>query len=111
MLTTNQYEKHLGDVRFGEEHKFTYTITNSGDKYITINRMVAGCGQCTTAFIPSNVLSPGQTLPVQVVYTPNNTGQGLKKNLSIEYSYAGDTTSQTMVLSFKSNVSEPASKI
>lgn len=104
MLVAKQNDLHLGEVKFGSQHNFSYYITNTGQQRVDLTSLTAGCGACTKAVISSNYLNPGQTIRMDVEFNPNSTGIGIKKNITLQYKEGEET--RNLVVSFKSNVVE-----
>lgn len=71
--------KDLGNLKFGEPHKFTYTLTNDTDHLTKITRLVKSCSACTDALTRKTLLQPGESTDVEVTYTPGATGAAEKK--------------------------------
>jgi hypothetical protein len=99
MLTVNQQKINLGDLKFGQPHSFAFELTNPTPSPITVNKLVLGCHSCTKAHIESNIIKPGESTKVQVIFTPGSTGIQSKH---IDVFYAD----QSLSLKFTANVSK-----
>lgn len=84
MLTINQPNKELGQVKYGKPYPFTYELSNTSNEVITINKIIVGCGSCTTAKTNKTTLSPGETSIIDVVFTPGSVGKQ-NKNINVKW--------------------------
>jgi hypothetical protein len=100
MLQPNQHLISLGDLKYGQPYSFKYSLKNASEQPITVNRVMVGCGSCTTANIHKLSISPGEETDLDVVFTPGSTGIQ-RKGITIQYN---DTDS--VVLNFTASVNE-----
>lgn len=98
MLVPTQRTMDLGQLKFGKPYSFIYTVQNSSDKVVKINRMIVGCTSCTKASTTQTTIKPGETGIINVTYTPGKTGKS-KKNIQVVYD-----TDQILRLDFTANV-------
>lgn len=107
MLKVNQTEINLGDLKYGQTHKFSYKIKNTSDKVIIINRLYAGCSSCTKASMAKGSMEPGEESEVHIEFTPGSTGPQ-NKSVSIAYSSIDDRVRAypDMLLKFKATVNK-----
>src|SRR5688572_32309564 len=84
MLTANEISKHLGKLKYGKPHTFTYLVENQLGTPITIDKIIVGCGSCTTAKTFKTNLAPGESTLIEAVYTPGSTGSQ-KKHINVKY--------------------------
>lgn len=84
MLKTLEPTKNLGTLRYGKPHTFTYLIENESSNPITIDKIIVGCGSCTTAKTFKNDLAPGESTLIEAVFTPGSTGDQ-KKHIQLKY--------------------------
>ncbi len=84
MLQPNQEQLDLGTLKFGVPHNFTYTLTNTSDKVVNIDKVHVGCASCTTVSLNKTKASPGEDILINGVFTPGSTGINMK-NVSIDY--------------------------
>ena len=105
MIKVNQTEVNLGELKYGQTHKFSYKIKNTSDKKIIINRLYAGCTSCTKASMVKGYLEPGEEGEVNIEFTPGSTGPQ-NKSVSIAYSSIDDKVRAypDMLLKFKATV-------
>ncbi len=89
MLQVNESLKDLGKIKFGEPCEFKYILTNSSSEILTINKLVKSCNSCTEASINKRILSPGESVDLNVVFTPGITGRN-EKSIQILYNTEGN---------------------
>jgi len=102
MLIANQQEIYLGDLKFGSPYSFKFIVKNASSQPIKINKLVVGCGSCTTAATTKSNLLPGETSNIDVTFTPGSTG-AQSKNVSVDYS-EGDAHMPALILKFRAQV-------
>jgi hypothetical protein len=78
MLTTKEQVKDLGNLKFGKAHTFTYEIKNDTDQLIQVDKVIVGCGSCTTADLHNKFIKPGASSILKATFTPGSTGKQLK---------------------------------
>lgn len=64
----------LGQVKFGQEYKFKFELTNTYDKPANILKLMAGCSSCTKAVASQSVVSPKEKMFIDVVFKPGAMG-------------------------------------
>lgn len=87
-MKVNQQMIDLGTVGLEKERKFNYLITNDSDKEVKVTKLTVGCNSCTKAMLNMPLLSPGQSAPIEVIFTPNSTGVNIK-SVNIDYEQGG----------------------
>lgn len=93
--TTIEY----GNVKFGADgHRF-FTVKNTGDKPLVINRVQASCG-CTTPEWSQDPILPGQSSKIKVGYNTQLVGN-FQKLIEV---YSNDPANSRSVLYIKGNV-------
>ncbi len=102
MLVVNQPDMMLGVLNYGKTHNFKYTIKNTFQDTLTIDKLVLGCGSCTKASVEKSVLEKGEETTINVAFTPGSTGIN-KKFINIAYS-VGKGKHGTLTVTFKANV-------
>ncbi len=78
MITVNQQKIELGTLKFGVSHSFDYSLSNLTSEVITINKLTLGCNSCTKASVSKSTINPGETIQLNVTFTPGSTGNQLK---------------------------------
>ena len=69
--------------------KTSFTFTNTGNKPLVINQIVASCG-CTTPNYDKKPIAPGQKGKVDVVYNGNeNPGSSESRHLCYDMTWHG----------------------
>lgn len=97
MLSTTEPTKDLGKLKYGLPHAFNYFLTNQSSEPITIDKIIVGCGSCTTAQMRKTNLAPGESTLIEAVYTPGSTGNQ-RKNIQVKYG------NEVLKLEFTANV-------
>lgn len=98
MLTVNQTDIDLGQLRFGQPHKFKYIVTNNSTDSLIINKLVTGCSSCTKAYTSKTYLKTGESSDINVTFTPGTTGNQLK-TLNVIYNNINE-----LALKFRAHV-------
>jgi len=88
MLTADQQSINLGNLPYGIPYSFKFILTNRHSEPVTIVSLQAGCASCTTAVASKSVVSPYDTVDVNITFTPGSTGAN-KKYINIFYSKGG----------------------
>jgi hypothetical protein len=65
---------NYGSIRKASKNEAVFTIENTGNTPLIINRVTASCG-CTNVEWDKQPVDPGQTAKVQVEMTPEETGR------------------------------------
>ena len=104
MLNVNQRDIDLGNLKFGVPHQFKYVITNDYNKKVIINRLVLGCKSCTVATTEKNILEPGESTNINVVFTPGSTGINSKKISIAHMTYEDNLFRPPVDVTFKAIV-------
>ena len=100
MLTTNNKELQLGDIKFGIPYEFSYKLYNVSEHDAVINTIVEGCKSCTKTTISKNIIPSGASADLNVVFTPGTLGKTLK-GISIIYN-----SDIELKLTFRANINE-----
>lgn len=100
MLKVKNQEIDLGNLRFGNPHNFFFEVSNDSKDTIYITKIILGCNACTRASMEKSSVAPGETVKLNVTFTPGSTGIN---NKSITIVYSG--TSQ-IKLKFKAFVNK-----
>jgi uncharacterized protein DUF1573 len=104
MLKVDNADKQIGEVKFGQPHTFTYTITNKFTVPVTITKIATGCSSCTKASIDKVNLQPDEVATITAVFTPGSMGLQ-SKTLTI-FSSTGTMIRPPLGLKFRATVSE-----
>jgi hypothetical protein len=84
MLSATNNPRNLGNLKFGSDTTFHYTIKNEGSQAVEVPSLAIDCSPCTKASMNKGSLQPGETADVQVTFTPGSTGL-VRKGLTIIY--------------------------
>ena len=104
MLQAVSNEFSLGSVPLNAVRNFKYTVINTSDKLITINKLTVSCGTCTKASMDTAQIPPNGKADVNVIYTPNSTGLN-RKRISIDYN-VGTAHVDPCILYFDADVKQ-----
>lgn len=88
MLVTEEPVKDLGRIKFGQINRFTYKLTNVGDKEVVIKKLSVSCSSCTTASTPKKTVRPGEDIIINVTFTPGTVNKQ-KKHIDVLYDNTG----------------------
>lgn len=100
MLEPNQHVISLGDLKYGQPYSFKYSLKNTSENPVTVNKVMVGCGSCTNANLQKSVISPGEEADLNVIFTPGSTGLQ-QKAITIQYDDI-----QSIMLKFTATVNE-----
>lgn len=84
MLRSNEVNKDLGSIKFGKIQQFSYSLTNEGTEEVNIRKVVVSCSSCTVATASKNKVKVGETIQINVTFTPGTVGLQ-KKYVEILY--------------------------
>ena len=105
MISSNQTEIDLGDVKLGESRHFSVQVTNTYNKTLAVG-VAFGCSACTTGgFYPDNNIAPEGARTLNLKFTPTATGLQAK---TVRLTYLPPSTNKAvkLVIRFKANVIE-----
>lgn len=100
MLIALEPTKDLGSLKYGKAKPFTFEVKNPSQKPIRVDKVLVGCGSCTTAHLTSDIINPGSTVTLNAVFTPGSIG---KQNKYIQLKYWGG---EVLKLEFTADVHE-----
>lgn len=100
MITVDTNPKSLGTLVLSKPHSFNFALT-AGVDAITITKITAGCGSCTTASIDSALIAANTTENFKVTFTPQALGETSKKVTVI---YTENNIENNIVLEFNATV-------
>ena len=103
--TSMSFDKMIidfGKIKEDTEHKASYTVRNTGDVPLIIDKVDVSCG-CTTAKKPEKPILPGGTDKIEIVFHPK-VGQLDKQEKTV--TITANTEPSTEVLTIKAFVVE-----
>jgi hypothetical protein len=104
-MTTMTFDKKtidFGKVKEDSENKAVFTVTNTGNQPLKIEKVDVSCG-CTTAKKPENEIAPGMSDQIEVIFHPK-VGQLKEQEKSI--TVFANIQEETQVLFIKAFVEE-----
>lgn len=93
-------EHNFGDLKKGQKATTEFTITNTGTSDLVIVDAHASCG-CTVPEYPKTPIKPGESAPIEVVFSANSVGMQ-NKTVTIK----ANTENTNELLTIKANVTE-----
>ena len=97
VLEVSEGKYDFGQVRQGTIVKHDFTLKNSGNADLAIQRVVAACG-CTATSTSSNLITPGNTVTVSAQFDTNGFA-GKREKLIRVYTSDLDKPMETLTLS------------
>lgn len=73
--TFNELIHDYGDVKADSDNTCFFSVTNTGEKPLIIEKVDASCG-CTTPIKPEKPILPGQSDKIKVLFHPTSTQLG-----------------------------------
>ena len=70
LFNTLSYD--FGDIKQGDKKEYTFELKNGGKRELLIRNVRSSCG-CTAVSPSKNVIAPGETAPIKVVF--DSTGK------------------------------------
>jgi hypothetical protein len=98
MLSAVAKTKALGNIQYGQEYHFGFTVENVSTERVKITKLVVSCGSCTRASIVGDTLNPGQKGDINVIFTPGSTG--IQNKFVDVYYESGGTPMPALRLTF-----------
>ncbi|MFC2083418.1 DUF1573 domain-containing protein [Bacteroidota bacterium] len=99
-ISSTESEYDFGDIIEGDIVSHDFTILNTGDDVLLINRVKASCG-CTAAAPSKKELEPGESTGVKVTFNSSRRKGNQKKHV---YVFSNDPKKPQLRLSFKANI-------
>ena len=91
----DKVEHDFGTIRKGNAYPATFTMTNTGNKPLIINRVFTSCG-CTNVTWNKQPIEAGKTVSIHVELTPDEVGV-LRKTITV---YSNSNESPTRLALF-----------
>jgi hypothetical protein len=101
-MTFDKKTIDFGKVKEDSENKAVFTVTNTGNQPLKIEKVDVSCG-CTTAKKPENEIAPGMSDQIEVIFHPK-IGQLKEQEKSI--TIFANIQEETQVLFIKAFVEE-----
>lgn len=83
VVVTPSLEHNFGEMRFGDIGKHTFTITNKGEGDLKMKTLATTC-KCTLSDMEDTVLSPGESLDVELTWEPKNPAEDFAQTAFIK---------------------------
>lgn len=91
----------FGTMKQGDKKEFTFQLTNTGKRNLVIRTIRASCG-CTAITPSKEVIAPGETIPIKVVF--DSTGKKGRQSKTVTV-ITNDPRNATATLRLSSNIS------
>lgn len=101
-ITANHPDFDFGSIPQGKKLTHTFTIKNTGDAPLTIERVSTSCG-CTAAASSLRTLPPGATSEIRATFDSTNFGGPVHKTVQV---HSNDPKTPVYVMSLKGTVVE-----
>lgn len=72
-----EYEYDFGLIKKGEDNSHVFNLKNERDDTLVIRKIITSC-DCTSAYVSQNVIQPGDTYDVTVVFRDTVMGDFLR---------------------------------
>lgn len=105
MLTFSPNPKNIGTTVTGQNKQFSFTAKNTSQITLSIEEIKPCCGSCTTvARLNKYALGPGESVSVEVTFTPKSSAVSVTKCIKFFYKMSGNTQQQVSTFNFTSRV-------
>lgn len=91
----------FGNIKHGDKREASFQLTNSGKRNLVIRTIRASCG-CTAITPSKEVIAPGETIPIRVVF--DSTGKKGRQSKTVTI-ITNDPRNSTATLRLSSNIS------
>lgn len=96
----NTLSYDFGNIKQGEKKEYTFELTNNGKRELAIRNIRSSCG-CTAVSPSKNVVAPGETVPVKVVF--DSTGKKGRQSKTVTV-ITNDPKNSTATLRISTNI-------
>lgn len=90
----------MGDLKQGAKGEHTFTLKNNGKRELIIRKVNSSCG-CTAVSPSKNVVAPGESVPIKVVF--DSTGKKGRQSKTVTV-ITNDPKNPTVTLRVSSNI-------
>jgi hypothetical protein len=97
-FSTTSYD--FGDMKQGEKKEYTFELVNSGKRDLIIRNVRSSCG-CTAVSPSKNIIAPGETAPIKVVF--DSTGKKGRQSKTVTV-ITNDPKNSTTTLRISTNI-------
>lgn len=81
----------FGEITEGEKAEFEFKFTNKGKVNLLITNVTASCG-CTTPYYPKNIIKPGESDVIKIVYDSKGRPGKFNKSITVTANTFPNTT-------------------
>jgi hypothetical protein len=96
----NAQAHDFGDIKQGDKKEYTFELTNTGKRELFIRNVRSSCG-CTAVSPSKNVIAPGETAPIKVVF--DSTGKKGRQSKTVTV-ITNDPKNPTTTLRISTNI-------
>jgi len=97
-FNTTSYD--FGDMKSGDKKEYTFELSNKGKRDLIIRNVRSSCG-CTAVSPSKNVIAPGETAPIKVVF--DSTGKKGRQSKTVTV-ITNDPKNATTTLRVSTNI-------
>ena len=91
IIAFDTLEHNFGEFKEGEEVTYEFRFTNKGKGSLLITEVKATCG-CTTPYYPKNIIKPGESDVIKVVYDSDGRPGAFRKGVTVTSNTYPNTT-------------------
>ncbi len=100
VATFNTTSYDFGDMKSGDKKEYTFELANKGKRDLIIRNVRSSCG-CTAVSPSKNVIAPGETAPIKVVF--DSTGKKGRQSKTVTV-ITNDPKNSTTTLRVSTNI-------
>lgn len=100
LITVDNAHINLGKVYGGNKVPCRFRIRNVGQANLTIKKVAPSCG-CTSTFIRTTVLAPGEGTEIEVIFNPAGFTGNISKSIAI---FSDDPVQPEIKCTFDANI-------
>jgi len=100
VATFNTLAYDFGDINQGDKKEYTFELKNEGKRDLLIRNVRSSCG-CTAVSPSKNIIAPGETAPIKVVF--DSTGKKGRQSKTVSV-ITNDPKNSTATLRISTNI-------
>ena len=95
IIAFDTLEHNFGEIKEGDEATYEFKFKNNGKGNLLITEVHATCG-CTTPYYPKNIIKPGESDAIKVVYNSKGRPGIFNKGVTVTSNTYPNTTKLTI---------------